>query len=116
MTLTVRPTSLNIDSEDRTPTPAADGEVVASRKEVTQRYESQNARRVLARSSNSIDRRRSTLIMVITLRNQSDDCRIYDSRVVVDIARITDKVSDSTGTLTVLLRKNSPTSKATSHH
>lgn len=54
--------------------------------------------------------------MVITLRNQSDDCRIYDNRVVVDIARITDKVSDSTGTLTVLLRKNSPTSKATSHH
>lgn len=54
--------------------------------------------------------------MVITLRNQSDDCRIYDSRVVVDIARITDKVSDSTGTLAVLLRKNSPTSKATSHH
>jgi len=32
--------------------------------------------------------------MVITLRNQSDDCRIYDSRVVVDIV---DKVSDSTG-------------------
>jgi len=33
--------------------------------------------------------------MVITLRNQSDDCRIYDSRVVVDIV---DKVSDSTAT------------------